>query len=191
MRASFLVFCFFLFTLTSCSNIPREADAHAFRYFDFSTVKSYSFYDRNADFFDYQSLSGVMRNNIELAIEQELDLQELNYQPIEKADVVVSYFWVKGHGKELQQYNKGINYCAACLNIKSATNKQQSQKIATKADSLIIDIIDPIKKRSVWRSSYPLKINVKENSQEVQNKIKTAVKQMFKQYAKLRFKDEH
>ena len=185
MRLSFVFLFFLLLTLSGCSNFPREAEAHAFRYFDFTKINTYSFYDRNADFFDYQSLSGVMRNNIELAIEQELDLLGLNYQPIEKADVIISYFWVQDSDKELRQYNKGINYCAACLNIKSSTNQQQSEQITAKVDSLIIDIIDPIKKRSVWRSSYPLKIKVKENSQEVQAKIQIAVKQMLKQYARL------
>ncbi len=185
MRPSLLLLLLVVLTLGGCSNLPREAESHAFRYFDFSKVKTYAFYDRNADFFDYQSLSGVMRNNIELAIEEELDLLGLTYQTVANADIIVTYFWVKHPGKALTQYNKGINYCAACLNIKSATNQQQSQKITAKTNSLIIDIIDPIKKRSVWRSSYPLKIAVKENSQEVQSKIKTAVKQMLKQYAQL------
>jgi len=171
--------------LSGCSTIEQDAQAHAFRYFNFSQVKSYTFYDRNAAFFDYQSLSDVLRNNIELAIENELDKQGLNYQPIEKADVIISYFWVKQKNNALQHYNKGINYCAACFNITPFINRQQSDTITTKQNSLIIDIIDPIKKRSVWRSSYLLNINVKENSQEVQVKIKRAVNQMLRQYARL------
>jgi hypothetical protein len=180
-----------VFFLVACNSLPRQAESHAFHYFNFHNVKSYAFYDRNADFFDYQSLSGVIRNNIELAIENEADKQGLKYQPFEKADIIISYFWVKKKSKhqklqqELQHYNKGINYCAACLNIKSSSNTQQSQQISTKLDSLIIDIIDPQTKRSVWRSSYPLNINIKENSQQVQTKINQAVKQMFKQYAVL------
>jgi len=211
--ARFFIFPFVLLVISNCSNTPREATSHYFRYFKFSDVKSYAFYGRNSENFDYQSLADVMRNTIEYTIENELDNKNLTLQSIEKADVIVSYFWVPllperpkmpkqsrrrmdeqskdkfdqqphlgilDKSTNLKTYNQGVNYCRACLKMSKDGN--DNIKIDTQPGALIIDLIDPKSERSVWRSSYPVVIKEKENSQEMQNKIERAISLMIKQY---------
>jgi len=208
---------FFIFPLlliiSSCSNTPSTANSHYFRYFNFNEVKNYTFYGRNSVDFDYQSLDDVMRNSIEFAIESELDKKNLTLQSIEKADIIISYFWVPlmqekpkidkqsrrrmnnqineqavpqfhfeevDKNNQLRRYNQGVHYCQACLKMSMEDN--DNIKIDTQPGALIIDLIDPKSKRSVWRSSYPLVIKEKENSQEKQTKIKQAISLMMDQY---------
>ena len=211
MTFSRLLFCVVaIFFVSACSNTPREASAHYFRYFDFSNVKNYAFYARNNDTLGYQNLSDVTRNSIEFAIENQLDSLGLKYKDIADADVIVSYFWVatkeqrsvsrssrqknqrlqvKPHeiseisqNRELSEYNKGVRYCAPCLKL--SANGEQVSKINTDEGALIIDLISPKSKRSVWRSSYPVEVKEKDNSQEIQQRIQRAIQEMLLQYPK-------
>jgi hypothetical protein len=200
------------FIISACADTPRVANAHYFRHFNFSAVKSYAFYGRNDDSFDYQNLSDVTRNSIELAIENQLDKQGLVYKDLKQADIIVSYFWVKDpdsvslHSRnikanamtrhyqikqqqralstrmELKKYNQGVRYCAACLKVSSVGPKVS--EINTKAGALIMDFISPKTQRSVWRSSYPVIIKEKDNSREIQQRIQRAVQQMLLQFPK-------
>jgi len=206
----FYVLSLLFFVLSSCANTPNVAASHYFRYFKFYEVESYAFYGRNSINFDYQNLSDVMRNSIEFTIESEFDAKNLILRPIDKADIIVSYFWVAlipekdkapkknrrqmngqpieqqayfkkiDNSDKLKNYNRGVNYCQACL--KMSKDGRDNIKINTQPGALIIDLIDPKTKRSVWRSSYPVIIKEKENSQELQLKIQRAVTQMIKQY---------
>jgi len=211
MAFSRLLFCVVaIFFVSACSSTPREASAHYFRYFDFSNVKNYAFYARNNDTLGYQNLSDVTRNSIEFTIENQLDKRGLKYKDISDADVIVSYFWVatkeqrsanrsyrkknqrplvnphaaaeKSRNMELSQYNKGVRYCAPCLKL--SANGEQVSKINTDEGALIIDLISPKSKRSVWRSSYPVEVKEKDNSQEIQQRIQRAVEEMLLQYPK-------
>lgn len=207
--------------ISACANTPHFATAHYFRHFNFSQLKSYALYDRNSEFLDYQNMSDVMRNSIEFAIETQLDAKKLVLHSADKADVMVSYFWVPiasekseqptmrhgrrnsqsreqsqynndhefntlghngFHGDKLAKYNRDVHYCGACLLMSNDGNKEV--KIATDPGALIIDFINPKTKRSVWRSSFPVIIKDKENSQALQTKIKRAVKEMLLQYPK-------
>jgi uncharacterized protein DUF4136 len=202
-----------LLGLSACADTPSVASVHYLKQFDFVTIKNYSFYDRNSDDFDYQSISDVTRNAIEIAIENQLEQQGFIYQPFDKAEIIVSYFWVgsvqekpQGHNRQqkqhpdnknshqaihslefnktlqLRQYNRGVKYCRACLSMPAESNVNHD--ISTAPSALIIDLIAPKLKRSVWRSSYPIVVKEKENSQELQQKIQRAVKQMLAQYPK-------
>jgi hypothetical protein len=149
--------------------------------FNFSKVSSYAFYKRNSEFGQFQNISYTTRNSIELAIEQVLDKNGFIYNTLDDADIVVTYHLVNENTKELLTYNNGVLYCSLCLRGGEAqADKKQWQ---TKPGSLIIDVLDPEKKRSVWRSVYPLKINVKtDNSREVQLKIYQAIDAMIDKY---------
>ncbi|PCI59142.1 MAG: hypothetical protein COB35_12000 [Gammaproteobacteria bacterium] len=210
----FILLSVIFFTISACSSAPSVASAHYFRYFNFSNVASYAFYGRNDENFDYQNISDVMHNSIEIAIESELDKKAWMLKKLDEADLVVTYFWVdtvkdkivpvKGKNKrghrgasdiekyknikqlidvnELKHYNRGVRYCAECLKLSNMDNK--SITINTAPGALIIDLIDPKSKRSVWRSSYPVIVKEKENSQEIQQRIQRAVVEMIKQYPK-------
>ena len=61
--------------------------------FNFSAVESYSVFGRNSAFTEYQNLSDVDRNSIELVIENIFDKKGLSYQAVEQAepDIKVTY----------------------------------------------------------------------------------------------------
>ena len=110
------VICFFL---SACADAPSVATAHYFHHFNFSKVQSYTFYGRNDENFDYQSLSDVTRNSIELALEKQLDKQGLVYKDFNQADIIVSYFWVSEPEQLVLQHQRRKN---------SSSNDQRFQK---------------------------------------------------------------
>ncbi len=204
---------FIFFIISACADAPRVANAHYFRHFNFSDVKSYAFYGRNDDNFDYQNLSDVTRNSIELAIENQLDKQGLVYKDLTQADIIVSYFWVKdpdsvalrSHNKkanamnrhyQIQQQQQRVLSARMQLKkynqgvrycaacLKISSEGEKASKINTKAGALIMDFISPKTHRTVWRSSYPVIIKEKENSREIQQRIQRAVQQMLVQFPK-------
>ena len=166
--------------LSACSS-SRPALSKFRSNFNFSQVSSYSFYDRNSDFSDFQNISDATRNSIELAIEQVLDKNGFEYQLPNSADVVVAYHLIKQNAKELNNYNKGVGYCSYCLRGGETQKGKKQWKIMP--GSLIIDIVNPKNKRSVWRSVYHLNINAnKDNSKEAQLKIYQAIEAMMAKF---------
>lgn len=150
--------------------------------FDFSQVKKYSFYSSGSSFFDSQNLNHSQRNRIEIAIEKNLNKQGFVYSDINNTDIIITYHLVSSNPSEYQAYNKAIRFCSHCL--KANTWQQNNKDWYVYPGGLIIDLIDPKKDRSVWRSIYPLKYKVKDNSQELNDKIITAVNNMLQQYPK-------
>jgi hypothetical protein len=168
-----------LFFLNACSSIKNAGVAYHDS-FDFSAVQSYSFYDRNSSFTEVQSLLDSRRNTIEMAIEKAMANQEFSYVEVEQADVIVAYHVLKGSRTDYSSYNKWVHFCPHCLRA-SAWIKDNKYSAATHG-SLIVDIVDPKKKRSVWRSIYPLNIKGKDNSAKSNDKIQQAVATMLAQY---------
>jgi hypothetical protein len=175
-----LLFYLFLSNLSGCSSMANPVIYHSS--FDFSQVQKYSFYQRDSTFFDSQSLAYSQRNRIEIAIEKSLNKQGFVYSDLEVADIIVTYHLVKGRNKDYQEYNKVVLFCSHCL--KANTWQQGNKDWAVYPDGLIIDLVDPKKNRSVWRSIYPLKSTQKDNSKTANEKIIEAVNIMLMQYPK-------
>ncbi|GAA0813558.1 hypothetical protein GCM10009111_09120 [Colwellia asteriadis] len=149
--------------------------------FNFSAVTSYSIYHRNSDFTDTQNLADTRRNSIEIAIEKSMERRNFHYTKPEDADIVVTYHMIK-NPSDYKRYNKAVLFCQQCL---QANNWHQgSDRLTVKVNSLIIDLVDPNRRRSVWRSIQPLNIKDKDNSQEINEKIQQAVNDMLVQYPK-------
>lgn len=169
-----------LFSLLSACSINRDAGVVYHENFDFSQVKSYSLYNRNSPFTGSQNLIDMRRNAIEIAIERTMGNQGFTYVEPEKTDLIVTYYLRTNVADEYAKYNKIVRFCEQCLlaNAWQTTNQYPN---LTKG-GLILDLVDPIQKRSVWRSVYPLDIDVKDNSAELNVKIQQAVNLMLAQY---------
>ncbi len=148
--------------------------------FDFSEVKSYSFYGRNSAFSETQSLLDTRRNAIEIAIERTMAKKKFSYKELDKADVIVTYHVFNGKRKDYSKYNEEVHFCTHCL--RATTWKTDQQYSSISQGSLVLDLIDPKNNRSVWRSVYPLDLNVTENSADTNNRIKQAVSAMLAEY---------
>lgn len=173
---SILLLFFFLNACSSNYNVGVVYHDH----FDFSQVQSYSLYNRNSPFTDSQSLIYTRRNSIEVAIERTMSLKKFNYTEPENTDVIVTYYLFNGKPREYSNYNKVVRFCVHCLRANAwQTNNQYSNP---GKGSLILDLVDPKSKRSVWRSTYPLDIDVKDNSAELNEKIQQAVNLMLDLY---------
>ena len=156
--------------LTGCSVDPD------YRYtegYDFNNIKSYSLFPRESKFSSIQQLSDFQRNRIELTIEEEMERLHLTYKDYEAADVVVSYFIVERSLTELKAYNKGVGACLGCSN-----NQQKELNKDIKTSMLIIDVLDNDNKRSVYRSFVDMKLGEKNTSDENNEIIKEAVKNL-------------
>lgn len=145
--------------------------------FDFSQIKTYSFYPRNSDFSELQIVNSAMRNGIELSVEQRLESFGLSYETPDKADVIVSYYVLTPNKKNFRLYNKSVKYCGYCLSFYTGNGKVKSWK--QQSGSLLIDLVETQKNRSIWRSIYPLKIKMKDTSQKVQERIDEVISWMF------------
>ncbi len=164
--------------LSGCGALKNPVIYHSS--FDFSKVKTYSFYPSNSTFIDSQSLNYAQRNRIELAIEKSLNAQDFSYSDINNADMIITYHLVKRKSKDYKAYNKAIRFCQHCL--KANAWQQNNNEWHVYPGGLIIDLIDPKKNRSVWRSIYPLKFKQKDNSKTKNEKIIEAVEIMLIQY---------
>ncbi len=171
--------------LNACSSV-KKAGVVYHDGFDFTAVKSYSFYDRNSTFSETQSLLDSRRNAIEIAIERTMAEKKFGYAEIEQADVIVTYYMFNDKRGDYSNYNKAVHFCTHCLR---ATTWQTDQKYASVSrGSLVLDLVDPKQNRSVWRSVYPLNLKEKENSAETNDRIKQAVSIMLAQYPQTNFK---
>jgi hypothetical protein len=178
MLKVFSVSVLFIF-INACSS-AKNAGVVYHGSFDFSTVKSYSLYDRNSTFSETQSLLDSRRNAIEIAIERTMANKKFSYAGIEQADVIVTYHVFDGRHGDYSSYNKSVHFCTHCLR---ATTWQTDRKYSSVSQgSLVLDLVDPKKNRSVWRSIYPLDLKEKENSAETNDRIKHAVAVMLAQY---------
>lgn len=172
---------FALFVISACSS-HKNAGVVYHESFDFSLVKSYSFYQRNSAFTETQSLIDTRRNAIEIAIERTMSEKNFDYAELKQADVIVTYHFHNGVSGEYSKYNEVVRFCVHCLRASTWQTKNQYSNLVE--GSLILDLVDPKKKRSVWRSTYPLDINVKDNSAKLNDKIQQAVSLMLAQYPK-------
>jgi hypothetical protein len=150
--------------------------------FNFSAIKQYSFYVSESPFYNSQSLSHDQRNRIEIAIEKALSKKNLTYTKPANANIFVTYHLTKGSRTDYQAYNKVVRFCAACL--KANTWQQNNNQWQVYNNGLIIDLVDPAKQRSVWRSISPLKFEPKDSGAERNEKIINAVDDMINQYLK-------
>lgn len=169
-----------IFILLSACSSNRNAGVVYHDRFDFSQVKNYSLYNRSSPFTDSQSLIDARRNAIEIAIERTMGAQEFNYVEPDKADVIVTYYLLNGVATEYAKYNGIVRFCVQCL--RASTWQTTNQYSNIKKGSLILDLVDPKSRRSVWRSAYPLGIDVKDNSVELNEKIQQAVSLMLAQF---------
>lgn len=173
-----LLTCLLIVCVSSCSS--KTNPVIYYNSFDFSKVKTYSFYSSGSKFFDSQNLPHFQRSGIELAIEKSLDAQDFHYSELDSADIIVTYHLVKKQSKDYLNYNKAVLFCAHCLRANAW--QQDNGDWQVYRGGLIIDLVDPKKNRSVWRSIYPLKFNDKDNSNELHEKVIEAVNIMLTQY---------
>ncbi len=165
-----------IFTLLSACSSNHKTGVVYHEGFDFSEVKNYSFYHRNSAFTDSQNLIDARRNAIEIAIERTMENNNFNYLEPEQADVVVTYYLFDGNVREYSAYNEVVRFCIQCL--RASTWQTDNQYLSLKKGNLIIDLVDPHSKRSVWRSAYPLGIKAKDNSAKLNEKTQQAVNLM-------------
>jgi len=150
--------------------------------FDFKQVRTYSTYDRNSLFSEAQNISDITRNSIEIAIDKAMLDQDLTYNPPGNADIMVSFHIIKNNSLENSEYNKAVLFCDYCLRANSWYT--EGKELRVELGSLVLDLINPKNKRSVWRSVYPLDIEEKDNSRKENEKILQAVKRMLLNYPK-------
>ncbi len=175
-----ILISFILFTiLCACSSV-QEVGVVYHDSFDFSAVQSYSLYDRNSVFTDIQSLLDSRRNTIEIAIEKAMAKKKFKYVEPEQADLIITYHMFNGNRSDYSKYNKAVHFCQHCL--RATTWKTDNIYSTLTQGSLILDLVDPHKQRSVWRSIYSLDIDEKDNSAKRNNKIQQAVISMLAQY---------
>lgn len=171
-----------LFLLSACS-MSYKVGVVYHDGFDFSTVKNYSLYQRNSVFTDTQSLLDSRRNAIEIAIERTMAKNQFSYAEVEQADIIVTYHILNTSKSDYSNYNEAVHFCQHCLRA-TAWKTENKYSTATHG-SLILDLIDPKKQRSVWRSIYPLALKEKENSAKTNEKIKQAVALMLARYPRV------
>ena len=85
---------------------------------------------------------------------------------VENADVIVTYHVVNGNRNDYAKYNKVVRFCTFCL--QSTTWKTEQQYSDISRGSLVVDLVDPKKSRSVWRSVYRFRFRRLEKIAQIQ-----------------------
>jgi len=165
-----------LLNLLGCS-MNQQATSKYHSSYDFSKIESYSTFDRNSAFDEFQTMSDATRNSIEIAIEKSLDAKGYLYKNSKDADVIIGYHLINS-STDLKKYNKGVRFCGPCLHSRFDESNSKDWKMLP--GSLILDVVNQKDNRSIWRSVLPLKIKVKDNSREAQAKIQHAIDNMIK-----------
>jgi len=178
-RSHLVLFTLAITLLTGCIS-SKVATSRYKANFDFTAINSYTTFGRDSTFSDYQNINDATRNSIELAIEQVFDKIGFTYRTSENADIVIGYHLVGRNPKELSRYNKGVKYCRLCLRAGEGKSKGSTWRILP--GSLILDVINTENNRSIWRSVLPLKIDGKDNSKDIQDKIYNAIDIMLKKF---------
>ena len=178
-----LIFCtIFTILLCGCSSSNDIATKHLIKY-DFSQLASYRIIERDSELGELQSLNYALRNNIEFAIERQLDKRGLEYSQNKETDVLVSYYVIDNSPQSLNRYNKSVNFCHFCVGLYQSSDGKK--RLPMKLGSLVIDLVDRNSKRSVWRSVSKLNIKTKDNNIEVNDKLRHAVEAMFENFPAL------
>ncbi len=179
MKYLISLFVIMFVNLSACSS-NKEAGVFYHSSFDFNQVKHYAMHQRNSEFSDLQNVSDITRNGIEIAVEREMDNKGFVYSELDKADLIINYHLFDHDDLPFSAYNKSVRYCEHCLKANGWQQHPQQQSVTS--GSLILDLVDPKTKRSVWRSFSQLDIKVKDNSQKVNEKIQQAIKAMLAKY---------
>jgi len=165
--------------LTACSS-NKEVGVFYHSSFNFNQVKHYAMHQRNSEFSDLQNVSDITRNGIEIAVEREMDNKGFVYSELAQADLIINYHLFNHDALSFSAYNKSVRYCEHCLIANNWQKQPQPQRLTP--GSLILDLVDPKTKRSVWRSFSQLNIKIKDNSQKVNEKVQQAIKAMLAKY---------
>ncbi|WNC69273.1 DUF4136 domain-containing protein [Thalassotalea nanhaiensis] len=160
--------------ITGCSTSP---DTSFNNEFNFANVKTYSLFPRESKFTELQEMSDFQRNRIELAVEQQMELQQFSYTHFEQADVIISYFLVGNSLRELQKYNKGVKACLGC-----SQNEQAALNKDIRTSMLVLDVLDSEKKRSIFRGYTKVDLDPKNTSEENQQETIEAVQLILSQF---------
>ena len=171
MRIQFIFLLLLVVGVSSCSSQPKFKTNYQ-RSYDFSAIESYSLYERNSAFSDFQNISDATRNSIEIAIEKGFDSLGLVYKRPSKADVIIGYHIINVP-RELKAYDRSVRYCRVCLPEQAGSST--NNKWRNTPGSLIVDVISRETKRTVWRGVSPLKIKDKDNSSDIHQKLQQAI----------------
>jgi hypothetical protein len=162
-----------LVLICGCSVKKPQVDYRHF--YDFSAVKAYAIYSHSASMQSEQLLTHVRRNRIEMAIEDAMDAKGFSLEGEQAADIWVSYHLVAS-ARQLESYNKQLRACYRCKRLSYDSNQRH------RPGTLIIDLVDPKTRMSVWRSSSKKVMEAKQSSTEKQEFIYAAVQQMLAQF---------
>lgn len=161
--------------LLGCAQSSSPAVKYYPRY-DFTQIKSYSFYPLNSSFTDIQNLNAGLRNVLEISLEHRLNSFGLVYKPLAEADIVVSYYFMTPSKKRFDNYNKEVKYCGHCLPFYTGHAKKKSW--GKTPGNLVLDLIDNTRGRTIWRSIYPTNLQSDDHSQKTQERLSQAISTM-------------
>ncbi len=144
-----------------------------------SASPTYSFLARDT-LRGYNPLANDLTSNrIELAVEKIFSARGYPYQAkAADADIVVSYFVLGVDKQYLVNYNRGVSPCALCPMPETSQSAVQKYERGT----LIIDLLDPKTKRSIWRGSLGKMIAADQSPTERNKSIREATQAILAEY---------
>ena len=126
-----------------------------------------------------RNLSSLDNDRIVRAIESNLDLKGMASNPADTADVLVRFQLVTQDRTKLTTYNTGIYNCWRCRGVYSYPYPVQQVEIKNYTEgTLIIDMVDPQSKKSVWRSVVSKAVKKSISVEEKQAKVQELVNAM-------------
>jgi hypothetical protein len=158
--------------------LPQPTVDHN-RDYDFTTAKTFAFMNRKSGPAESVVLSDMEINRVNKAFELALGQRGLTLvESREDADILISWLLVTKEQTDVRSYNSTSYYqCWGCGPAVSDVSVRQYTQ-----GTLIVDMVDPQLRKSVWRSVVQSKLNSQHELEGQQERFNVVAEHMMAQY---------
>ncbi|MCX2982657.1 DUF4136 domain-containing protein [Halieaceae bacterium IMCC14734] len=149
------------------------------RDYDFTAAKTFAFMNRKSGPAESVVLSDMEINRVNNAFERALTMRGLTLvEKREDADILISWLLVTKEQTDVRSYNSTSYYqCWGCGPAVSDVSVRQYTQ-----GTLIVDMVDPEMRKSVWRSVVQSKLNAEHELEGQQERFNNVAEHMMAAY---------
>lgn len=150
-NAKILFALVFVILLAACSSAPKVATDYDQNY-NFSAIKSYHLVDQNQAAYIGEPGTSLADQRVTRAIAAEMQKRGIPEVSVDKADIIVTFHIVTQDKTRVTSYNTAYGYRGYGYGYASPYNGRSQVDVRQYVEgTLLIDLVSPAEKRTVWR----------------------------------------
>ena len=175
-RSLLVLFCALLFSACSSTTTTPTATADFDQGFDFSQVKNIAIQPIDRTVLSTILVSDIQVANINQAITDELTQRGFNVvQSNKDADLLLTWHLVTKERTDVSGYDTSSRY--NCWNCRAG-----SVDVYVTQGTFIVDMVDPVRLQSVWRSTFESRISGRPDAAEAEANRRGAASAVFARF---------